>query len=207
MSAVDFWDERYASKPRVWSGRANAVLVDIASDLTPGRALELGAGEGGDAIWLAQRGWQVTAMEISSVALERARAAAASAGVTPESITWVVQDLATWSGEGSYDLVTAFFLQSPVELPRTEILGSAAAAVAAGGHLLVVSHAAPPPWATQLHAHHHDFPTPLDEVASLNLPEGEWDVVIAEVRRRQASDPDGNPATLDDTVVLVRRLP
>lgn len=207
MSAVDFWDEKYASKPQVWSGRANAVLVDIASDLPPGRALELGAGEGGDAIWLAQQGWQVTAMEISTVAIERARAGAESAGVGPDRIEWVAQDLATWKGEGSYDLVTAFFLQSPVELPRAEILRKAAGAVAPGGHLLIVTHAAPPPWATQLHAHHHDFPTPADEVASLNLAAGEWEVVIADVRSRTTSDPDGNPAVLDDTIVLVHRLP
>ena len=91
--------------------------------------------------------------------------------------------------------------------PRAEILQRAAAAVAPGGHLLIVTHAALPPWATQLHAHHHDFPTPADEVASPHLAEGEWEVVIADVRSRATADPDGNPAVLDDTIVLVRRLP
>lgn len=118
MGAVQFWEERYASRPQVWSGRANQVLVDLVSGFAPRTALDLGCGEGGDAVWLAQQGWRVTAVDISTTAVERGRAAAADLGVPADRITWVAQDLAEWSPGGTFDLVSAFFLQSPVELPR-----------------------------------------------------------------------------------------
>ncbi|MCB0912288.1 MAG: class I SAM-dependent methyltransferase, partial [Propionibacteriaceae bacterium] len=147
MGAAEFWEERYAGKPKVWSGRVNPGLVEFASGLPAGRALDLGCGEGGDAVWLARQGWQVTAVDISATAVARGHAAAEAAGVPDDRIRWLAQDLAHWQPEGSYDLVSAFFLQSPMELPRGEVLSRAAAAVAPGGHVLVVSHAAPPPWA------------------------------------------------------------
>jgi SAM-dependent methyltransferase len=206
MGAVEFWEERYGSRPQVWSGRVNPVLTDVAAGLPPLTALDLGCGEGGDAVWLARQGWQVTAVDISRIAVERGRAAAREAGIG-ERITWLVQDLGEWVPSGAYDLVSAFFLQSPVHLPRADVLRRAATAVAPGGRLLVVSHAAPPPWATPLHAGHNDFPTPEGDIADLRLAEGEWEVVTAEVRTRAATGPDGEPATLDDSVVLLRRLP
>jgi hypothetical protein len=207
MGAVEFWEDRYGSKEQVWSGRVNRVLVDVASDLLPGRALDLGCGEGGDAIWLAQRGWQVTAMDISTIAVERGRTAALATGVPADRITWVAQDLADWTPSATFDLVSAFFLHSPVELPREEILRRAASAVAPGGHLLVVAHAAPPPWWTpDQHEHAHEaLPTPEEELASLRLAAGEWDVVIAEARLRPTTDPEGKPVEILDGVVLVRR--
>ena len=61
---LDFWEERYASKSQIWSGRPNSTLVELIGHRAPGRALDLGCGEGGDAIWLAERGWQVTAVDI-----------------------------------------------------------------------------------------------------------------------------------------------
>ena len=75
-ASEEFWDARYRSAPAIWSGNPNPHLVADAGDLTPGRALDIGAGEGADAIWLAQRGWTVTAVDISGVALQRARAEA-----------------------------------------------------------------------------------------------------------------------------------
>ena len=80
-SPAEFWEERYRGRDQVWSGRANAVLVDVVGALPPGTALDLGSGEGGDAVWLARQGWQVTAVDISTPALERTAAHAASAGV------------------------------------------------------------------------------------------------------------------------------
>jgi SAM-dependent methyltransferase len=204
MGVFEFWEDRYG-RSQVWSGRANQVLVEVAAGLTPGRALDLGCGEGGDALWLAQHGWQVTAIDISATAVERGRAAAEAAGVGEGQIEWIARDLADWTGAADFDLVSAFFLQSPVHLDRAQILREAAAAVAPGGHLLLVSHAAAPPWATQLHAHHHDFPTPAGELEALDLAEGEWEVRVAEVRSRHATGPDGQPADLEDTIVLARR--
>lgn len=201
----DYWEERYAGSQRIWSGRPNVMLVELAGPLAPGRALDLGCGEGADPIWLAGRGWQVTAVDISATAVRRGAAAAAAAGIAEGRIGWIADDLATWSDEGPYDLVSAFFLQSPVRLPRSAILARAAQRIAPGGHLLVVSHAAPPPWATQLHAEHAEFRSPEEEIAALELPQDEWDVIVAETRRRPATDPEGRPAELDDAVVMLRR--
>ena len=69
-----FWDERYATSPALWSGHVNAVVADEAGRLAPGTALDVGCGEGGDALWLAERGWQVLGVDVSRVALERAAA-------------------------------------------------------------------------------------------------------------------------------------
>lgn len=203
MGAAAFWENRYGGRSQVWSGEVNARLAEFVSELTPGSALDLGCGEGGDAIWLAGRGWSVTAVDISTIAVQRGRAAADALGVGT-AISWLARDLADWEPDGRFDLVTASFLQSPVELPRERILTVAGAAVAPGGHLLLVSHAAPPPWATQLHTHAGGFPTPAGEVAAAGLDAG-WDVLVAEVRPRLATGPDGGPAHLDDTVVWARR--
>ena len=203
MTAADFWEQRYAQAP-VWSGRVNQTLAEVARGLVVGSALDLGCGEGGDAIWLARTGWQVTAVDISATALDRGRTAAAAAGVPSGRIEWVAADLASWPPARAYDLVSACFLQSPVNLPRTEILRRAASAVAPGGSLLVISHAEPPPWAVD-HDHHADFLGPAEEVAALGLDSRAWDVVLAEVRERDATSPDGQPALLKDSVVRARR--
>ena len=197
-----FWEDRYASADRVWSGKVNHALVQVVSDLAPGRVLDLGCGEGGDAIWLALQGWHATGVDISETAVGRATAAARAAGLGEDQIRFVAANLATWSSDEGYELVTASFLQSPVELPRTDILHRIAQQVAPGGRLLVVAHAAMPPWGRS-EAHHHEFVSPSDEVASLGL-DG-WVTEIAEIRSREATGPNGEQATLEDTVVLLRR--
>lgn len=205
-SSAQFWEDRYAQRSRVWSGRPNAALAELASALVPGRALDLGCGEGGDAVWLAQRDWRVTAVDISSTAIERGRAAAAALPGVGERIEWIAADLAEWQPAGAFDLVTACFLQSPVELDRTRILRGAASAVVPGGSLLVVAHAAPPPWI----GHDHPFgtvPDPAREVAELGLDASGWELRIAEVRQRDGVGPDGKTGVLSDSVVLaVRRV-
>src|SRR6185312_1319124 len=94
MFSAGFWDHRYGATTRVWSGNPNVQLVATVSDLKPGTALDVGSGEGSDAIWLAQRGWQVTAVDISQVALDRAAQEAAAAGI--EGISWRAADVLTW---------------------------------------------------------------------------------------------------------------
>jgi 2-polyprenyl-3-methyl-5-hydroxy-6-metoxy-1,4-benzoquinol methylase len=204
VTTADFWEQRYAST-QVWSGRVNQTLAEVARGLVVGSALDLGCGEGGDAIWLARAGWQVTAVDISTNALERGRAAADAARVPSGRIEWVAADLASWQPAGTYDLVSACFLQSPVSLPRTEILRRAATAVAPGGSLLIISHAEMPPWASEHHHEHADFLGPAEEVAALGLDSRDWDVVLAEVRERDAVGPDGASARLKDSVVRARR--
>jgi SAM-dependent methyltransferase len=207
QDATEFWEHRYSEQTRVWSGRVNQVLAEVAASLTPGRALDLGCGEGGDSLWLAGRGWDVTGVDISTTALDRARTAAVAAGIPAARLHLVAADLGSWQPETEFDLVNACFLQSPVTLDRSQILRRAAARIATGGHLLVVSHAAPPPWAGGLSGHelHHTFLTPQQEVAAMGLPEPEWQQLIVEARQRSAIGPDGSSAVLDDAVVLLRR--
>ena len=80
------WNERYAGSNQIWSGQPNQALVTEVSELPPGRALDVGCGEGADAVWLAQRGWDVTGLDVSGVALDRARLHARDAGVV---VRWV----------------------------------------------------------------------------------------------------------------------
>jgi len=131
------WDDRYAAADRVWSGEPNGALIREVADLRPGRALDVGCGEGADAIWLAQRGWEVTAVEVSSVALQRAQSHAAAVGV---AVTWVHTGLLDAGlRDASFDLVSAQYpalRRTPGDDAERALLG----AVAEGGTLLVVHH-------------------------------------------------------------------
>ncbi|CAN5740008.1 class I SAM-dependent methyltransferase [soil metagenome] len=200
-AVAEFWDELYGKRPQMWSGRVNVVLADEVADLEPGTALDLGSGEGGDAVWLAQRGWRVTGVDVSTVALARAEAHAAAAGLT-DRITWERHDFGATFPSGSFDLVSAQFLQSPVELDRITVLRAAAAAVAPGGTLLVVSHAAAPDWSD-----HHDavFPVPAEELAELDLDPEAWTVVRCDAAEVECTGPDGQAGVRLDGVVRVRR--
>lgn len=145
-TAQQLWEDRYRDAEHVWSGRPNAALVDTVHQLTPGKALDLGCGEGADAVWLATAGWRVTGVDISVTAIDRARRAAEHQHVGAAT-RFLSADLSRWNpDDGPYDLVNASFLHSPVKLPGAAILRRAAAHVSPGGHLLIVSHAAPPLW-------------------------------------------------------------
>ncbi|AQP47111.1 hypothetical protein BW730_05860 [Tessaracoccus aquimaris] len=202
----EFWESWYQERDQVWSGKVNAVLAEVASSLEPGSALDLGCGEGGDVVWLAQQGWDAIGIDISPAAIERARLAAEEQGVEDQA-SFLVGDLTELDLDGHFDLVTASFLQSPVALERAAILRTAASLVAPGGRLLLTSHAAPPPWAADEHRHDFKQSSPEAEVADLDLAPGEWAVETAQVRGREVTAPDGAPAVLEDSIVLVRRLP
>ncbi|MFB7291911.1 SAM-dependent methyltransferase [Actinacidiphila glaucinigra] len=202
---AEFWDARYAGSDRVWSGNPNNVLVSEVGGLKPGTALDLGCGEGADAVWLARQGWRVTAVDISRVALERAAGHAKAEGIAEGLIDWQRHDLGETFPEGTYDLVSAQFLHSPNDMPRERILRAAAAAVAPGGVLLVVGHAGFPAWETDPHPEMH-FPTPDEVLESLGLPDGEWEVVLTDVHERIQNDPDGRPTTRVDNTLEIRRL-
>lgn len=198
----EYWDSRYGESAQMWSGEPNSVLVREVTGTEPGRALDLGCGEGADAVWLAGQGWSVTATDISPVALERAARHAAEAGVG-ERIDWQRHDLAASFPAGSYDLVSAQFLHSRGDLPREEILRTAASAVAPGGVLLVVGHAGFPAW-----EHDHEpihMPAPEEVVTSLELEDGQWEVLLSEEHERVQNDPEGRPTVRTDNAVKVRR--
>lgn len=205
MTDATFWDTRYAENAAVWSGNANVALVHEVSDLTPGTALDLGCGEGGDAIWLARQGWTVTAADISAVALAKAAAHAAEAGVR---VDFQQHDLGTSFPPGSYDLVSAQFLYPRAGVPREQILLRAVAAVAPGGVLLIEGHQDFGPFAEQHRAHGDiSFPAPHEVVAGLQLAEGQWQVLRCEEHDRLQNGPDGLPAHRTDSTIKVRRLP
>ena len=200
----DSYDELYRSAPAVWTGKPNGQLVREASDLPPGRALDAGAGEGGDALWLASRGWRVTAVDFSPVALGRGAAKAAELLLT-DRIEWRHEDLEAWAPpEASFDLVTAHYLHS-AWADREAMFRRLAAAVAPGGTLLVVGHQHGEQWGHG-HAHAHEAGAlyAADDVAAVLDPE-QWTDVVTETRDR---DPDaahrtGNP--VPDTVLVARR--
>ncbi len=196
-----FWEAHYRRHERVWSGRPNAVLVDVAGPLSAGRALDLGCGEWADAVWPAGRGWDVTAVDVSATALARAAAHAAAAGVAGR-IDFQQHDLGRSFPAGAFDLVSAHYLQSPVALPRDRVLQAAADAVASGGLLLVVEHASTPPWAWHPHPSKR-FPTPEQTLATLQLDPGSWDTERLSAPERQATGPDGQSATVRDTVIAI----
>ena len=197
------WDARYAESQRVWSGRPNPRLVEQITGVTPGDALDVGAGEGADAVWLASQGWQVTALDVSPVALARAEAHAAEAGVA-DRVSTLHHDLMSGATlPGDYDLVSAQFLHPPAER-FTELMRLLGSAVRTGGRLLVVGHH-PDDHATGLrsgHGHPELLFTP-DKVVGA-LPSGEWEIHTAEAQTREVAGPDG-PATATDAVVLAVR--
>jgi SAM-dependent methyltransferase len=198
------YDELYRSAPTVWSGRVNRQLVVEGSGLRPGTALDAGCGEGADALWLAERGWRVTAVDFSTVALERGAARSRRRGLG-DRIEWLAADLHEWvPPPGRFDLVTAHYLHSR-GADRRALFARLAAAVAPGGTLLVVGHLLAGN-AEHGHGHGHDpelHYTAADVAAALDP--AEWWDVVTETRERDpgAAARTGNP--VPDTVLVARR--
>lgn len=135
----DQWNERYAAQPLLWNVDPDPFLASEVGGADPGRALDLGAGEGRTALWLARRGWQVTAVDFSDVALDRGRRRVEEAG-TPGSVEWVCADLTSYDPpEGPFDLVLVLFVHLPAT-DRRRLLGLAAAALGPKGVILVVGY-------------------------------------------------------------------
>jgi SAM-dependent methyltransferase len=136
MDAVA-WNERYAGRELVWSREPNRFLVEQTEGLEPGRALDLAAGEGRNAIWLARQGWQVTAVDFSEAGINKGRQIAQRDDVAVE---WIVADVTRWEPPAeSFDLVIVFYLQLPA-VQRRQAHRRAASALATGGRLLIVGH-------------------------------------------------------------------
>jgi SAM-dependent methyltransferase len=201
--AKEHWEQHYGERDRVWSGRVNVLLAEVVSTLQPGRALDLGCGEGADAWWLAERGWSVVAVDISDTALQRAAAEADARGLG-DRIEFAQHDLSESFPDGTFDLISAQFLHSMIPFDRPRVLRQAACAIRPGGVLLIVDHAGPPPWASKLE-HHHEFPSAEEVVASLELDDAEWERVRVEAAERTATGPDGQTGTLVDNVIVLRR--
>ncbi|MGX7681634.1 SAM-dependent methyltransferase [Jatrophihabitans sp. DSM 45814] len=212
MLTQQFWDDRYGSADAIWSGNPNPLLVEYASKLHPGTALDVGSGEGADAIWLASRGWTVLGIDISAVALQRAADLAAIAGQQiADRIDWRQMDLLAGetstdavSGplEAQYDLVSAQFMHLP-RVDRELLHQRLAAAVRPGGALLIVGHHPADLETTMGRPSLADFLFTPEQVAA-QLDRSEWSVVTA-APERQALDPDGVMITITDAVLYATR--
>ncbi len=201
--AARFWEDRYRQGRR-WKGTPNVLLAETVAEMAPGRALDLGCGEGGDATWLAARGWRVTAVDIASTALELTAEHAAREGVA-DRVTTELHDLATGFPEGVFELVSAQYLQTPFDLPRARVLRRAAHALVPGGLLLVVEHGSRHPWSTV--DPDTRFPTPEEIYAELELDPAGWTPERLATPQREATGPGGQTGTVTDTVIAVRRTP
>jgi SAM-dependent methyltransferase len=194
------WDARYAEADKVWSGNPNGALVTEVAGLPPGRALDVGCGEGADAVWLAGHGWDVTALDVSRVALERAALHARQARV---QVRWVHAGLVEAPlSPGAFDLVSA---QYPVlrRTPTDDGERALLAAVVPGGTLLVVHHAEFDPE----HARERGF-DPADYVQPAQvaaLLDDDWQVEVDETRPRSVESGAGAGHTVD-RVLRARRL-
>jgi SAM-dependent methyltransferase len=196
---ADAWDERYAATELVWSAGPNRFVETECADLPPGRALDLAAGEGRNAIWLARRGWRVTAVDFSQVALDKGREVAGDTVVE-----WVCADATTWATGDRYDLAVLAYLQLE-QAGRRAAVRAAFACLAPGGTLLVVAHdssnltegSGGPQDASVLYT---------AEDVLVDLAGEAFEVVRAERVERAVPTPDGGSVTaLDSLVRLVRR--
>ncbi|URN08221.1 methyltransferase domain-containing protein [Actinomadura madurae] len=211
----DYWERHWQdeSGPASMAGHSpNPYLAREAGDLVPGTALDAGCGAGAEAIWLASRGWRVTAADISSAALARAAERAAASGVASgaangvsERLRWVEADLSVWTPDTRFDLVTTHYAHPA--MPQLDFYARIAGWVAPGGTLLIVGH---------LHRHGHDegsghFP-PAEASATAaaitaRLDRTAWDVVTAEETDRTLTGHGGGETVLHDVVVRAVRRP
>jgi thioredoxin reductase/SAM-dependent methyltransferase len=199
------WEHHYRSHPMLWSGRPNPPLVAEAADLEPGSALDVGCGEGADAIWLAARGWRVTGVDLATTALDRAaeHAAVAGDGVATR-VSWHQVNVTRWDPqEKAYDLVSSHFLHLHGK-ERRELFARLARAVAPGGTLLLVGHDNSDLGTEARRPHAPDMFFTADEVAS-SLDPADWTVLVAEARPRPAHAHEGDVATVHDAVLVARR--
>ncbi len=180
------------------ASEVNPHLVREVADLPPGSALEAGCGAGAEAIWLAQRGWQVTAVDIATAALERAAARDAA-----ERVQWVEADLSSWDPSTRYDLVTTHYAHPA--MPQLDFYDRIATWVAPGGTLLIVGHL----HHDAAHAHGDGPPAAASATATTitdRLPPTVWEVVTAEHSHRLVETIGGRETSLHDVVVrAVRR--
>ncbi|MFG1847380.1 class I SAM-dependent methyltransferase [Micromonospora carbonacea] len=229
-----YWEQIWQGDraPAMAAAGANPHLVREVDDLTPGTALEAGCGAGAEAIWLAARGWRVTAADVAAGALARAADRAAAAGVAGR-VRWVEADLSTWQPPVRYDLVTTHYAHPA--MPQLDFYERVASWVAPGGTLFIVGHLQHHDrHATAGHGHDHGpgghdrgpdggpghghdggpgagetgppaaaSVTAADITARLD-PAG-WEIVTAQESRRTVTGPGGHPVTLHDVVVRARR--
>ncbi|MCW2672499.1 MAG: methyltransferase type 11 [Frankiales bacterium] len=194
------WEQRYAGTGEHWSGTPNAQLVAVLTGLRPGTALDVGCGEGGDVVWLAQQGWRVTGADFSFNGLRRAAHRVEQNDVGSEVDWWQV-DAREFNPAGrSWDLVTTHFLHPP-DAGMVDVTRRLATAVAPGGHLLVVGHA-PSHHFTQLSEGQRNAMWLAEDLLPA-LPE-DFEPLVVEQRPRTMTH-DGQPHDIEDSTLFARR--
>lgn len=196
--ASRFWDSHHSAHLPDGVPGANVRLAEVVTPLSPGRALDLGSGAGGDALWLARHGWRVTAADISAVALAQLDRRARELGLA-DRITTERHDLAATFPAGPFDLVSAHYLHTSFPLPRDHVLTQAAEALCPGGLLLVVEHGSVAPWSW------NRDPDALPALAAPSLDPAKWTVERADALPRRATGPGGQTADVVDHLLLIRR--
>lgn len=198
MDAED-WDARYRTSELIWTAEPNRFVVEVLEGATPGVGVDLACGEGRNAVWLAERGWTMTAADFSAEALAKAAALSGARGV---EVALVQADAVTWTPPGGQDLVLVAYLHLPAP-ERAEALGHAVAACRSGGQVVVVGHAR-----ANLEGGYGGPQDPAillapEEVAG-DLQAAGAEVLRAEDVERPVTTEDG-PRTAIDTLVVARR--
>lgn len=196
----DAWDERYRDKGLLWTAEPNRFLVEAVAGLDPAAALDLAAGEGRNAVWLAQQGWRVEAVDFSEVALDKGRELAHRAGV---DVDFTQVDLLDWRpATGKYDLVVIAYLHIPSN-DRRRVWRAAARAVGPAGRLVIIGHD------LDNLERGHGGPQSLDVLygaaEAADIVADALDVVRAEQVIRELETDEGVRQAIDNIVVGVRR--
>ncbi|GGL14586.1 class I SAM-dependent methyltransferase [Mangrovihabitans endophyticus] len=203
-----YWDQIWQSDrgPAMAAGQPNPHLVCEVSGLAPGTALEAGCGAGAEAIWLATRGWQVTAADIAAAALTHAAERATAFGVDAK-VDWVEADLSTWEPDARYDLVTTHYAHPA--MPQLDFYQRIASWVAPQGTLLIVGHLHHDHHAASGHGHGGTEPPAAASATATDitarLDPNVWTIVTAEESHRSLVGPGGRPVAVHDVVVRASR--
>lgn len=200
----EFWEDFYSTDTKPWTGNPNEVLVNAvaALDLPKGSdAVDLGCGSGADAVFLAQRGFSVTAVDIAAAALNHGIEAAQAAGQS-EAITWLQANLASDFPSGSWDLVVSSYLHSPVALERHQILTRARDAVRPGGALVIIGHDGVPHWDNDDDRPVPEFPSIDEVIADLGLDGPGWTVIRRELVPIMIEWPGREPVERTDSLIV-----
>jgi 2-polyprenyl-3-methyl-5-hydroxy-6-metoxy-1,4-benzoquinol methylase len=203
MSAEAFWEDLYKRASPKTDGRPSQVLSQYVTGLSPGSALDLGCAKGDDCVWLAKQGWDVTGVDISFSALDIALQNAKRNEVS-EQIQFEQHDLAKSFPQGSFDLVSAVFLQTPLSFPRVEVLRRAAGAVQVKGMLLITSHQKVAPWSWGDPS--EEYPSARERLLELDLNPALWREIYVGTFERTLTNQQGLKASVTDAVVALERL-
>ena len=202
LDSKDDWNERYLADrgASIWSGHPNGPLIVELGTMTPGKAIDLGCGEGADAIWLATQGWEVTGVDISDIAVSRAETAAQTAGV---SVEWVCADFVENPPEaGAFDLVTTHY-PALLRSERERAIEALTRGVKDGGTLLFVAHQVTDVEAARRHGFEPDDYLDADDIA--DALGDQWKILTHETRERAGGATERSPHANDVVLRAIRR--